>query len=215
MLLDNKDAPFVAYFDKDAKLQSKQRLHLPEHVSPQSFAVFDDKALIVRGVYGDRALKELQGRRFAALLDDSGAVIKEFQHLGSSSDEPQTIFDASTVLGDDAYVYLLNRDRVLVLSRTGETVRTLRFSNPDPGSIPVAVQVSSGVISISMQKVNTQKRVEFTYLLLNAGDGNRIGYYGPDSSEGSSLPLCFNRDQGFTFYRPAAGQVKLTVAGVR
>lgn len=216
MLIDGKEGPFVAMFDKDGALRNKHRLDLPDGVDPQSFAMFDDSTMLVKGVYGRKAKQDLRGKRFGALVSSAGTILKQYDGLGSTSlDQPQTIFDSSTVLGDDGYVYMLNRDQVLVSSQAGEIARRLRFVVPDADAPPVGLQVSAGIVSVTMRKVTPDKRVQFTFLLLNATSGDRIGYYAPDTSEGSSLPLCFRRDEGYTFYRPKQGQLRLVTANYR
>jgi hypothetical protein len=214
MLIDSDNGPFVVPFNDDGKAQKHVKLALPKGLRIQTIVPFDDGTIAVSGIFGKKAERTQQGKRYAALFNSQGELVKEFSKLGETRlDDSQALFDGASTVGDDGMVYLLIGDHVVVATPTGEVVRRLTITNPDPDSTPRGVKVSSNVLAITMKQVVEKNQVRVSFLLLNATTGDRISYLEPDPILGD-VPVCFTRKDGFTFYRPSNGQLKLFTASI-
>lgn len=136
ILSSSQDEKDIFTFDHNGAMKQPIALEVPTEVQVTDFAVFDNGFLFVWGYHNEKSPKELQGKRYEAILTDSGEVSRELAvpmpqidlgNLGAPGD--------GAVASSSGKLYFLGPNRIAVISQTGEVVRTIQFRKPDPKAI--------------------------------------------------------------------------------
>ena len=110
----------------------------------------------------------------------------------------------------------MNPEEMVVVSQAGEVLRHLRFRKPSADFSTVNVSISGGLAAIWFIKPVEQHLIATELLVLDAVSGKEVGRYslGPELEHTS--PLCFSRQDGFTFLGEVQhGKMKLITAALR
>jgi hypothetical protein len=199
ILSSNAKESYVFSFDHNGTVRDPVVLKVREDVQLTDFAVFDNGFLLVWGYHDQRSSKDLRGKRYAAVLTESGQVVREISiplpavdlgNLGAPSD--------GAVASHAGNLYFLGSDQIAIVSATGQTIRRIKFHKPDSEAIATKLYLSDGMAVIALNKISTKGDVQRTYLALDENAGDFIGYYKPSAQLGSN-DVCFTRTDGLTF----------------
>jgi hypothetical protein len=209
-------------FGKEQEAEHRTVLDVPVGVHPQNFAVFENGEILFTGYYDRRSGTQLEGKTFSALFGSNGEVIKviedtSHEYVHDITRQPEGM----VVRGDDNRVYFLQPTRVLIYSVSGDLLKEIRFEKPDKESRTSRLDVSDGLLSIEFMKPFQKQTphgllrgLTTSYLILNAADSRIVGYYIPDDEVGNNC-LCFNRKEGYTFFRIENGLIKFVHAALK
>lgn len=194
---------YVFSFSDDGSMADKVRLEVSPYLSVNTFTALEGGSFLIAGRFVKApGSPEPPGKRYTALFDASGRLIKNLGGIGKVGTGEYA--GTAATRGKDGYAYFVDQTEILVVSPGGDTVRRLPFTNPYYGSAPTAIQISQGMLSIMLSKVDKDGRVEPRYLLLNSLTGDVEGYYQPSDELGNEM-LCFSRTSGFTFLHRTDG----------
>jgi len=194
-------------------------LEAPRWVHPQSFAVSGGGNVFFVGYYDQKkADKNVQGLPFSAVFDASGHFIRTIgQNQGRF--DPTKLPEGMIIAGDDNQTYILEPDRVLAYSASGDLAKEIKFEKPDPDMRATRLDISQGLLSIEFSRTTpkhtphgTIPLIATTYLIINASDSRVIAYYQPDEEALGNSCLCFDRKLGYTFFRINGGLIELVHA---
>src|SRR6185437_298090 len=207
-------------FDSEGKVSSHAQLELAEPVDGDKIAVFPNGTMLFSGHYRATAAPDLKGKRYVALFQPSGKLLRKLDQTGAKDvkvDQPATSLpEGAATIGRDGNAYLLTPDKVLVVSASGQVQKKISFTKPDPTFSAVGVQYSEGLLAISFTKAGTPKAPEslFQYLVLNASTGEPLGLYEPTPETGNDN-ICFSRREGFVFETVRNDRINLVTAPLR
>lgn len=215
---DQEDVFHVFTFDSDGEVKSDAKLDTPDHLYPYSLTVLVNETLLLAGHYLRDAPENLRGKGYAALFDSSGKLLRDltskFSSERTASDLGAAFKHIAISSAPDGNLYLLKADAVLVISQTGEVIRRLRFTVPDPKDEAFDLAVADGLVSIELEQPVLGKGLQPKYLVLDAMTGSEYGYFArPDATGG--LSGCFTREAGFTFLDHEKNHLRLVTAGLR
>jgi len=204
-------------FDSEGKVSSHAQLELAEPVDGDKIAVFPNGTMLFSGHYRATAAPDLKGKRYVALFQPSGKLLRKLDQTGAKDvkvDQPATSLpEGAATIGRDGNAYLLTPDKVLVVSASGQVQKKISFTKPDPTFSAVGVQYSEELLAISFAKAGTAKAPEnlFQYLVLTASTGEPLGLYEPTPETGNDS-ICFSRREGFIFLTVKNDRVNLITA---
>jgi hypothetical protein len=202
VLAEDKDGYFIFDFNGDGDMTGHTRLALPGHPSISQFASFDNGLSLLAG-FIPKDSKVDAGNSVTAIFDGSGKRVKDvaYSHkFDFKADDDMTIGQGYSVAAKDGNFYLLLMDKILVVSSTGEILRTVHFERADARSIVTKLFVSDGTFAILQRIVNAKDgSVKTLISVLYADTGEEIGYYTlPEGSTGHVL--CYSRKEGLTAF---------------
>lgn len=216
-----KDQPYVYLFnEKDPASADRISLDTPEGLTAltiQNFLVLPNGHILLQGYFNDKAPKDKRDRSYVAQFAPSGSLLQ--LSLEKAADEV-----LKTVVGrgakteaaqsKDGTTYLLEPDKVIVISPAGTTDRTMKLSPPEPGYLPDQMYMNRGRLMIGFYlRDSAGKMTKARFQLLDPSTGELIHLYQPDPALGMNL-VCFS-DDGLTFMRPEKGHVKLMNAPIK
>jgi hypothetical protein len=206
---------YVFGFDSDGEMESQVKLDIPEHLSPDGFGVSQSGVIFLAGHFSSGAPKPLQGKRFDAFFEKSGKLRTEMktEELDVDLKAIGSMNGGNVAIGPDGYFYFLRPDKILVISESGETVRSIPFQMPSPDMSASTLRLSAGLASIELHKIEESGRIQSEFLVLDADTGDTYGLYLPPESVGASL--CFSRSTGFIFLAKDGKKDKLVTAAMR
>lgn len=183
------------FSDSDGSMTDKVRLETPSpYLIGDTFTVLESGGFLFAGRFVKGATEP--GKRYSALFDSSGRMMKNLDAQGKIVGA--AVAGTAATRGKNGYAYLVSQGEVLEIPPGGDPIRRIPFTNPDPGADPAGIQVSQGLISITLSKANKEGQIEPRYLLLDAVTGAVHGYYEPSGELGNEM-LCFSRKTGYTF----------------
>lgn len=217
-LVPERRAFLVLRFDEDGKLDEPISPRLPEGVNIETIIATDKSTVLLLGYYyTETAPSELKDKSYLALLDASGAVRQELHVSVPGLDIAKWASgkarSPAVALGDDGNFYIAGRNEILVISQGGELVGRVPFDNPDPKSTPARLQVSGGLVVITLARVDDHD-VRYRYLALLNPSGGVVGYYEPPEQR-AGRAVCYSPEQGLTFLKVENKQLKLLTAPLR
>jgi hypothetical protein len=216
VLAESKDGTLVLEFDSEGKVSSRTKLDLPEQVTAQEFASFENGSVVFYGYYNKEAKENLRGQRYEAIFAPSGKLIKQIKdseplNLDAFS---KSLPSGAVTLGKDGNLYLARNNDVLVISQSGEVVRRMPFDkNPSDAAVSKIIY-SEGLLAIVLSKNDQKPFVTRRYIILDSLTGDERGFYA-SSKETSNIDVCFSRKEGFTFIHNDEGKQSLIFATLR
>lgn len=218
ILSSGAEEKYVFTFDHDGTAKDPVALNVGKDVQLTDLAVFDNGFLFVWGYHDQNSPKTLRGKRYAAVLTDSGELVRELSipmpdvdlgNLGALSD--------GAVASYAGNLYLLGSDQIAVVSVTGQIIRTLKYRKPDPQAIATKLYLSGGMAVIALSKISseaaTKGEVQRSYLSLDLGSDEPIAYYKVNGE--SAWDVCFSRSDGLTFLQTDGKTQKLATGLLR
>jgi hypothetical protein len=214
-LAEATDGNVVLEFDSNGKVSSRTKLAMPEHVSGQDFAAFENGTILFYGYFNKNADDKLRGQRYVALFAPSGQLLKRIQ------DKEQldlavfntTFQNGAVTLGKDGYIYLARQSEVVVISLSGKIVRRMPFEKNPHDAAVTKISYSDGLLALVLSSSGEQY-INNRYVIMDSSTGEQRGYYAP-SRETSNIDVCFSRKEGFTFIHNIDGKLALINAPLR
>jgi hypothetical protein len=200
------DEPKVAAYGFDSKgaVTSEVHLETPARLLPRHFGAFDNDVFFVEGDVSVTAGTHRTSRPYAAIVNGSGEVTRELHvNLQGLQIQKGRIPRGAAIAGRDGNLNMLLPDQVVVVTQSGETLRSLTFSRPDREALATGISLSGGLIAIHIME-QRKHTLDLTLVLLDANTGDEIGYYRPAEELGNNA-ICFSRTEGFTFLGVAKG----------
>jgi hypothetical protein len=206
--------PVVFRFKDDPTNPKRTELDVPAGMGDSTvhnFIELQSGHFLLQGFFDKTASKKNQGHGYLAEFDSSGELIrtsteKELPGLDLSGWPG----DTSALEREDGSIYILEPDKILVLSQAVRVIKKIKLEPPEPDYRAYQMYLSGGRLEVSYQNTKASSRLEPLYVLLDASTGKRLRVYKPAPELGNNL-LCFS-DEGFTFYRTEHGQIKLVTA---
>ena len=198
-LKERTDSLYVRSFGKDGSLKDETRLSSVDHIRVKYFVSFEDGSVWLNAYYGEQAPEQMRGRRYSAIFDPSGKLVKELDSFMPNVDLHDTrakTLEGDVALGQDGNLYLLTATQVIVISQSGEVVRKIKFTKTSTDQIAEEVKVSNGLVAITLSTVENI-RPNSRYLVMDSMTGQVFGAY--ELSNTNKMMLCFDREEGFTF----------------
>lgn len=190
----------VFAFNSDGKITSRTRLETPANLTTFDFAVFDDQVVLVKGYFNSNAEKYIQGKNYVALFENSGSLRRRLlSDMGTVnlSTESSSLPAGEVVLGDDGYAYILRERDILVMSETGEILRTIRFDPPTQEAVASRINVSQGTLSIAFTTTLKNHQVIRSFLIIRPDGTQRMYEAGPDLGN----DVCYTNTDGIIFLK--------------
>jgi hypothetical protein len=123
--------------------------------------------------------------------------------------KPNSLRDGGIAVGQDGNIYMLNADRITVVSAAGEISRRMTYKKPVRDLTAQGLAVSGGLIAITLLQQDNG-RVIPRFLVVGSDDGRSFGYYTLPDEFHNPLALCFSRDDGITFLKLQPSERRLT-----
>src|SRR5262249_19241266 len=96
--------------------------------------------MLFSGAYTQKALPDLRGKKYAAVFQPSGKLLKRFDSTGQDAkpdpEDSSRLPEGALIMGTDGNAYLLTADKVLVVSPSGQILKKYLSSNPTRISPP-------------------------------------------------------------------------------
>lgn len=219
VLTDTADHSKTVVFEFNGKGEVKGRIdfELPAGVNIYDFLASDHGLLLLWGLYGETAAKELKGHSFVGVFDETGVLVKKMnENLGGSdlSQMAQAPMERGATVGEDGSFYLLGSKQIVVLSPAAELVRRIPVAKPAAELRMAGLFVSGGLAAIRLAHLEKDHRVSFTFLVLDLSTRQTVGWYSTDPSIQDGA-VAFSRTEGFTFYQIEQEKVHLVTARLR
>lgn len=216
-----KKEPYVYEFNgNDPVNASHTTLDAPEGLNAltvQSFVVLPNDHMLLQGYFDEKAPKDKRGHGYTAEFAPSGKLLRI--SLDKVSDDVlKSVADrgAKTAVaqGQDGLTYLLEADRVVVLSPAGNVEREMKLTAPEPGYGPDLLYMHGRQLVVGFShSEGPGKSVKTVYAMLDPSSGEVIRLYEPSPELGNNL-VCFS-DEGLTFMTVENRHVKLINAAVK
>jgi hypothetical protein len=219
MAVEKPNGIYVFSFDSKGKPGNGTKLDIPSpFFKPKQLGVFSDGSIFMAGYYGEGSPEKLAGKGLSAIFEPSGKLRKELTRvamkvdLSKASEGP---LEGALAMGTDYNLYFLQPEKIVVISSSGEIVRTIRFKKPDPRMIGRNIAVRDGFISLEFARTeeNSPKLVA-KYMLLSSDSGEPRQVFDV-SKQLPNTAVCFNASDGYTFVRFVSGHLRLEFASVR
>jgi len=214
---DSQDK-YVFTFDRDGTMKNPIRLKVRAEVQLTDFAIFDNGFIFVWGYNDEHSLKDLRGKRYAAILSDSGEFVREVSiplpgvdlgNLGAPSDGA-----AASYAGN---LYFMGSDQIVVISPAGEIIRRIKVHKPETEDVATKLYLSDGMAVIALNKISTKGstrgQVQRSFIAVDPSSGELMGHYKAGVQLGGDV--CFNRNDGLTFLQSDGKTQKLATAVLR
>lgn len=158
VLAQHRDGSFLVFsFQRDSTTPvSHVRLDTPHHVALSKFAVLPDGVIVAEGRYDSEAPPEVRGTSYFAEFDPSGKLRKQLSSEISQAEvaEEKRKFEASPNVDESGRLYLVDGDKIKVLSEAGKVERTLLITKPSPDYVISRIQPQEGRVGIWFDKLS-------------------------------------------------------------
>jgi hypothetical protein len=217
-----KDAISVFRIEPDDASKSERiSLDTPDGLAAptvQSFVMLPKDHVLLQGYFDDKAPKEKQGHSYLAEFDSSGKLLRT--SLDTATSEAiayASKWGAQTVAyqSGDGITYLLQQDKILVLSGAGDVMRTIPLAPAQKNYHADYFYMNRGRLIVSFYGPDPQSNKPLTmrYALVDPSSGEVIRWYEPDAEVGTAL-VCFS-DDGLIFRHDVKGHIKLVTAAIK
>lgn len=216
-----KHEPYVYEFNADDPVNATHtRLDAPEEIqalSVRGFVLLPNDRVLLQGYLGDRVAKDKRGHGYLAEFGPSGKLIR--MSVAKTSDDvsrslAQSGASSAAAQGEDGMIYLLEGDRVAVLTPAGTLQREIKLTAPRPGFTPAQLYLHGRQLVVGFAHADGPgKVVTMLFALLDPSTGEVIRLYEPSTELGSGL-VCFS-DEGLVFMKFENRHVKLITAPIR
>lgn len=133
---EGNEGIYLFEFDDDPTSPIRTHLDAPEGLNAQNFIVLNNGHVLLQGYFDENAPREQRGRGYLGEFDSSGKLLRK--SFGKVSEEvlkdvATRAADAAAGQSEDGMTYLLEPDKVVVISQAGEVVKNLPLRTPAPG----------------------------------------------------------------------------------
>ncbi|HLN01927.1 MAG TPA: hypothetical protein VK335_21735 [Bryobacteraceae bacterium] len=208
------DKTQIFQFGPDGIMNNPTTLEIPDGVFANDIAAYDNGAILFSGYYEKAGPGHAEGGSYVAVFGPSGKLIKEVPvPLPNVNPSEPTINNGGQTLSADGNVYFVGPNKVFVISRVGEVVRTIPFEKPDPKLVATKIYTSREQLVIVVNRIEDTGAVHPSYLALNGATGERLGYYAAPDEPGLT-DVCLSAE-GLTFMQFDNGRTKLLTAPLK
>lgn len=216
LLLSGAESAVLVRFNSDGEVTTRTKIDQFARLVVEEFVAFNNDVFFIAGF--PRPMEADQKMtRYAAVVNSSGQLVSVPKlDLPKFDTQSKKIAEGGAAAGSDGNLYLLNPEEMVVVSQAGEVLRHLRFRKPSADFSTVNVSISGGLAAIWFIKPVEQHLIATELLVLDAVSGKEVGRYslGPELEHRN--PLCFSRQDGFTFLGEVQhGKMKLITAALR
>jgi hypothetical protein len=199
LLLSGSKSAVLLRFNSDGEITSRTKIDQFASFVVEEFVAFNNDVLFVLAfplpTEADQKLT-----RYAAMVNSSGQQVSVPKLDLPKFDTQSTGFsEGGAAAGSDGNLYLLEPEEVIVVSQSGEVLRHLRFKKPSADFSTVKIRISAGLAAIWFSKPVEDHRVTTELLVLDTVSGKEVGRYSLAPELEYRSPLCFSRQEGFTF----------------
>jgi hypothetical protein len=208
-----KEEAYLFTFADDATTPLKVSIDVPDHLAIENFAVLRNGHILIQGYFDQTAASKSGGRSFVGEFSASGTLIRDAKEKASTETIKYAldrVADAAEAEADNGYIYLLEPERVLVISQTGEVVKRFKLHLPDTDFRPYNLYLDGRRLVVAYYKMGTKGPLVSRFAVLDATTGEQLRLYEPVPELGNNL-ICFANDT-FTFYRVQHRRVNLAYA---
>jgi hypothetical protein len=205
----------VLEFSADGRFSGKTKLNIssPEHFLPENLAVFPTGEILLAGFYSSSAPKAVRNLSRVGIYHPDGRLLTRVSTKmpDGSNELPRDWMAASgdyIAMGVDGSAYFLRSSRILVVSPSGEIVRTIKVASPSGGYAASKIEISGSITSLVFQKVEKSRRVSLLFRTYDLTTGELLREYVPDPTLGNSV-LCFSANEGYTFFGNEHGRLQI------
>lgn len=151
-----KDELYLLKFGDDPTHPDRTQLESPSDIRPSSvhnFLITQDGEVLLQGYFTEDAPHGEQGRGYVAEFSGSGDPMRKSFEKTSEATRNYVAKHAANYAaasGADGLFYLLEPDRVLVLSQTGRVVRSLKLHVPDERYHAMRLYMSGHRLAITL-----------------------------------------------------------------
>lgn len=207
---EQDEKAYVAQFRGEDSSDFKLiRLKLPDGVKAtdlRTFGGLENGSILAAGALEANSRNKDRGGYFVGIFDSSGELVRRsLRKVESDLLKQASVAHRLTVAETDGgETYVLQLNKVLVLSPGGAISRTIRLKPPAPGYNPVAMKANKRRLAVKFVKQISGD--EFSgelvslFALLDASTGEVLRVYEPTPEVGAGALACFS-DEGFTFVR--------------
>lgn len=217
------DQPYVFRFKSDEPAKSDRiKLDAPEGITASTvkgFVVLPKDNILLMGYFGEKTPREKQGHSYLAEFDSSGKLLRTILQAATSEAIAYAAKWAADTAGvyqsDDGTTYMLQQDKILVLSASGDVMRTIPLAPAQKNYQANHIYMNRGRLVVAFYGPDAQpgKPLTTRYALVDASSGEIIRWYEPDEELGNAV-VCFS-DDGLVFLRIEKGRIKLVTAAIK
>ncbi|MGC2743178.1 MAG: hypothetical protein WA672_08315 [Candidatus Angelobacter sp.] len=212
--------PYVYEFDENDPVNAHRiSLEVPDGLNAltvQGFIVLPNQRILLQGYFDDAAPKERRNHGYVAEFAPSGKLL-ELSLEKASSDVLKSVAGRAAKTeasqSKDGTTFLLEADRIVVLSPAGQVERTIKLTPPEPGYLSDQLYMHRGQLVVGFYHIEDGGRPKVRYELMNPWTGEIIRIYQAAAELGNNL-VCFS-DEGLSFMKEEKGHVKLMNASVK
>jgi len=216
LLLSGAESAVLLRFNSDGEVTSRSKVDQFARFVVEEFVAFDNDVFFIAG-FPRPTEAEPKMSRYTAMVNSSGQQVSAPKlDLPKFDMQSKKIPEGGAAAGSDGNLYLLRPEEVVVVSQAGDVLRHLRFRKPNPDFFTVNINVSGGLAAIWFIKPVEQHRITTELLVVDAASGEEAGRYSVGPELEHTRPLCFSRQDGFTFLAGIQdGKMKLITAALR
>lgn len=201
----------VIEFSNTGEMKSPILIQMSDQLFVNRFVVLEGGAILIGGFYTDKASENLQGHSMLGVFDSSGRMVRNLGDnfkkldLAKVNNSPQ---EGGTVAGDDGNAYLVDSEKILVISPGGEITKRITLHKPSVDVLAAGIYVSKGEAALRLQKSRADHSLEESLMVIDLATGKSLGWY--VAPAGTTYgDVGFSRDEGFTFFANEQGQIKM------
>lgn len=221
LLASNKqDELYILEAGDDPASFNRTSLNAPDGVSwhgIQSFLVLPNGSAWLQGYFSTGTRPPYQGRGYQLEFDARGRLVRKNLEETAGKDALNYLsgrpLSGASVAGNDGLIYVLEYDRISVISVVGEILRTIKLQPPE-GFHPRQLFIAGPRLLVSFEKEDMLKPVVALYALIDRSSGEQLRLFRPDDELGNNV-VCFS-NEGLTFLGvDDQSHVKLMTAAAR
>ena len=214
LVSDRSETPHLFELRDDGTSPTHTKLNAPDDMPASTvynFIRLENGHIVVQGYAKPKAAKDGGARAYLAEYDSAGTLVRKTLEKAPGIDITQWPASTAAAQGEDGSVYILEPDKIVVLSPSGEVGREIKLAPPQPDYRPYLLYLAGQRLAVGYAKTEkSPHKLQTLYALLDASTGQPIRLYEPSPELGNSL-VCFSSD-GFIFYRVDHGRIKLVTA---
>jgi hypothetical protein len=174
-----------------------------------------DGVIVVEGKYDSSATEKVRGTAFVAEFAPSGKLLRIAGNAleAQGIDQEHKKLRASPSVHEGGRLYLVDGEKITVMSEGGHVERTFRISKPEPDYFISRIQPSRGRLGVWFHKTVPHQPLVLRFEIVDSITGQAIARYEPDAQLGNNA-ACYD-GESLIFLTIKGGYVNLRTASVR
>ncbi len=222
-----QEKTYLLNYSADGSLRSRTELQVPEPMRLTQLAVISSTSFFVSGTLVGSSDGKRAGAPFNAIFDATGKLVRTISLKNDSQPgkparqaDPSglsnlAVYFGRAVAGHDGNLYVLRATtpaRIVVISASGDVVRTVPIEPPTPGSEPFEMQVSGGRIAVEFDSPDAKDISGTRIRVIDSQTGEALNDY-RITRELTEAMACFT-PEAFTFYSNTGEFPAIVVAAI-